>query len=183
MANILFPVSTPIPGALQRSAMNAIAARYICEEPDHSDLESLITLNQRISKAIQKLPTVGTDNAFADDYVFFQCVGLVGGCALPHEEIAVGQNGTKDFRYKVLTWMNRWDERFSGWIHRPELETEPRMTAIMQFLNFWSRQELLQHTNEVRGSVRWIIEQGIWTENRSAGFDPDLQRHLTHDEV
>ena len=183
MSDALFPISTPIPGALQRNAMNEIAAIYVCNEPNSSDLSSLIALTQRIKRAIREFPTTGKEDAFTSDHVYFQCVGLVGGCSLSHEEISIGQNGTEDFRYKVLTWMNKWDERFSGWIYQPELETESRMSEIMQFLNLWSRRELLLHTNEGRGTPQWIIERGVWNENRSAGFNHDLQRHMTYDEV
>ena len=183
MREKFFPISEPIPGALQRQAMNAVAAIYVLKQPKPEDKQALETLCERISTATRQLAVDGGDNAFGDDDIFFQCVGLVSRCSLAHEDIAVGDNGKPDFRYQVIMWMNKWEERITGWVRQPELETQPRMFDIMTFLNQWSSDELLQHTGSERGCPVWLLKHDLWDTNKSAGFNPELQRHVLHRET
>jgi hypothetical protein len=89
----------------------------------------------------------------------------------------------RTLKFPVLVWLNKWEERFRGWIKHPELETHSRMIAINQLLARWNTLELEMIFNTERGCPAWCIEQGIWTENRSAGYSKELQRHQLQEEI
>lgn len=179
----LFPVSDPVPGTLQLQAMKAVVGMYVLSEPEDGPMEALITLHTRLQEAIRQLSTTGSDNAIAGDDTFFECSWLAQNASLPTEKICEHMPGSNNYRFLVIEWLHKWEERFGGWVHRPEMETQPRRSQIMLMLNFWCNGELTLHTNERRGSPKWLIDNGIWTENRSAGFNRKLQRHVTHEEI
>ena len=179
----LFPHSQPVPGAMQLAAMNAIAALYANQLPTANDQEALGTIHRRITLAIQTLTITGSNDVYCDD-VLRQCYWLILNCSPTKEDSLVSQAEKQHARrYQTILWLNKWEERFFGWLEYPELETLPRMQSIMTLLHYWSYSELIAHTDENRGFPHWLIKQGIWKENKSAGFNQQLERHVTHDEI